>query len=309
MTLHSSNQVNLYSHGKYLNELTWLYSMNKLPNKILLSGEKGIGKCTLAYHLINFILSADENESYDSKKFLINRQSKVFKLIQNKSNPNFNLIDLKEDKKNIDINQIRELISKLNKSSFNDKPRFVLIDNIEFLNDNSVNALLKILEEPNDKIYFILINNNKKVLPTLKSRCLNFKIFLKFEEKIKIINEILGNNVLDLLNSDFINNYFTPGELLKLINFGKDNKIDLKKNNLKEFLSVIIKDNKYKNQTYFKNSIYLLIELYFRINTSVNNIKLINIYSYFLKKIHYVKKFNLDEDTLLMEFEYKVLNG
>ena len=58
------------------------------------------------------------------------------------------LIDVKDEKINIDINQIRDLISKLNKSSFNQKPRFILIDNIEFLNTNSINALLKVLEEP-----------------------------------------------------------------------------------------------------------------------------------------------------------------
>ena len=64
--------------------------------------------------------------------------------------------------KNIDISQIRNLILNLSKSSFNNKPRFVLIDNIELLNNNSTNSLLKILEEPGENIYFILINNNKK---------------------------------------------------------------------------------------------------------------------------------------------------
>ena len=309
MTLQPSNQINLFGHEKHLCNLISLYSINKLPNKILLSGEKGIGKCTLAYHLINNTLSKDEKQSYDLKNFIINPESKMFKLIQNKSNPNFNLIDLKDDKKIIDINQIRDLILKLNKSSFNNKPRFVLIDNIEFLNDNSVNALLKVLEEPNDNIYFILINNNKKILPTLKSRCLNFKIFLSFDEKIKIINKILDDNVINLFNSDFINNYLTPGEALNLINIGYENNLDIKKVNLKNLLSVIIKEKKYKNQIYIKNSIYLLIELYFRINTSVNNIKLINLYTYFLKKIYYVKQFNLDDEALFMEFEYRVLNG
>ena len=65
-------------------------------------------------------------------------------------------------KKSIDINQIRELINNLNKSSFNSKERFVLIDNIEYLNVNSINALLKVIEEPNENIHFILINNHKK---------------------------------------------------------------------------------------------------------------------------------------------------
>ena len=162
MNLDSSTQQNLYEHHVIFNHLSKLYLNKKLPNKILLSGEKGIGKATLGYHLINFVLSEDEEHSYDFKNNKINLENKSFKLIQNKSNPNFNLIDVAEDKKNIDINQIRELIINLNKSSFNKKKRFVLIDNIELLNLNSINALLKILEEPNKNINFILINNNKE---------------------------------------------------------------------------------------------------------------------------------------------------
>ena len=57
-----------------------------------------------------------------------------------------------------------------------------MIDNIETLNINSINALLKILEEPNENINFILISNNKKILPTLKSRCINFKISISYNE-------------------------------------------------------------------------------------------------------------------------------
>jgi DNA polymerase-3 subunit delta' len=170
MNIDPANQSKLYGHDVHINSLLKLHKKNQLPNKILFSGEKGIGKSTLAYHLINCILSYEENGTYDLKNLKINLENKSFKLIQNKSNPNFILVDVYEEKKNIDIGQIRNLILTLNKSSFNTKPRFVLIDNIELLNINSVNALLKILEEPNDNINFILINNNKKILPTLKSR-------------------------------------------------------------------------------------------------------------------------------------------
>jgi len=200
MKLEPANQIRLFSHNEQFENLKNLYSKKKMPNKILFSGEKGIGKCTLAYHLINYILSLDEENSYDDKNLLINSENRSFKLIQNKSNPNFILIDVSIDKKNIDIDQIRNLIVSLNKSSFNNKPRIVLIDNIELLNLNSVNALLKILEEPNDNINFILINNNKKILPTSKSRCLDFKIQLNFEQSIDTINKILNNNIYDLLN-------------------------------------------------------------------------------------------------------------
>ena len=308
MNINPSNQTRLYGHEEHINCLLKLYKRNHFPNKILFSGEKGIGKSTLAYHIINYILSYDEEGSYDLKNFEINLKNKSFKLTQNKSNPNFILVDINEEKKNIDIGQIRNLILTLNKSSFNAKPRFVLIDNIELMNINSINALLKILEEPNDNIHFILINNNKKVLPTLKSRCLNFKISLTHEQSINITNKLMGENLNNYLNEELITNYSTPGQLIKLIKFAKINDIDLTELSLKNLISKIILDKKYKKDVSIKDLIYSLIELYFRNNISIKNIDLINMHNYFLKKINTTKIFNLDEESLFMEFEDKILN-
>ena len=309
MNLEPSSQLNLFSHKEEFQKLINLYKYNNLPNKILFSGEKGIGKCTLAYHLVNYILSLNEDFSYDLDNLKIIPDNKSFKLVQNKSNPNFILVDIQEEKKNIDISQIRNLILTLNKSSFNTKPRFVLIDNIELLNINAVNALLKILEEPNDNINFILINNNKRILPTLKSRCLNFKIQLTSKQSIEIANKILDNNYNEFLNEDLVNNYSTPGEILNLIDFANKNDIDLIETNLKDFIKKIIMEKLYKKNNSIKNLIYSLMEFYFRKNVSVTNIKLINSYNYFLKKIENTKTFNLDEETLFMEFEDSILNG
>ena len=309
MNLEPSGQLNLFSHKVEFHKLIDLYKDNNLPNKILFSGEKGIGKCTLAYHLVNYILSLNEDFSYDLNNLKIIPDNKSFKLVQNKSNPNFILVDIVEEKKNIDISQIRNLILTLNKSSFNTKPRFVLIDNIELLNINAVNALLKILEEPNDNINFILINNNKRILPTLKSRCLNFKIQLTSNQSIEIANKILDNNYNEFLNEDFVNNYSTPGEILNLIDFANKNDIDLIETNLKDFIKKIIVDKLYKKNNSIKNLIYSLMEFYFRKNVSVTNMKLITSYNYFLRKIDNTKTFNLDEETLFMEFEDSILNG
>jgi DNA polymerase III subunit delta' len=309
MNLEPSSQLNLYVIGNYLLDLSKLYLNNKFPNKILLSGEKGIGKSTLAYHLINFILSEDEEFSYDMKSLKIDPENRSFKLLQNKSNPNFKLVDVNEEKKMIDINQIRNLILHLNKSSFNNKARFVLIDNIELLNINAVNALLKILEEPNDNINFILINNNKRISPTLKSRCLNFKIQLTTNQVFDVTNKILKDNYINLINEEILNNYNTPGEILRLIDFAKNNQIDLKQTNLVQLIKKIMLDKNYKKDNYTKQLIYSLIEIYFRNNTSIKNVKLTNVYNYFLKKINDRKIYNLDEESLFMEFEDKVING
>ena len=309
MNLTPINQLSLFCHHIEFSNFIELYKNNKLPNKILLSGEKGIGKSTLAYHLINHILSFDEEYSYDAKNFKINPDNKSFKLVLNKSNPNFISIDVDDDKKSIDINQIRNLILTLNKSSFNSKPRFVLIDNIELLNINSVNALLKIIEEPNENIYFMLINNNKKILPTLKSRCLNYKIKLTFNQSFDITNKILDQNVLNLINDQMINYYSTPGSILNLLDFANKNNIDLKDIDLKDLIKQILMEKKYKKDQFIKYLIYSLIEIYFRKNISVKNIKLLSVQNYFLKKINYTKIFNLDDETLFMEFEDRVLNG
>ena len=153
MNLIPSENTQLFGMSKFFNEIITLHNQKKMPTKILLSGKKGLGKSTLAYHIINYILSTNEKFEYDSRKFIINKDNRSFKLLQNKTHPNFYLVDLLSDKKNIDVVQIREMISYTNKSTFNNMGRFILIDNIENLNKNSVNALLKIIEEPNESVF------------------------------------------------------------------------------------------------------------------------------------------------------------
>ena len=309
MNIESQSQQTLFGLYKFFNILKNLKMNKKFPNKIILSGEKGIGKCTLAYHLINYILSSNEDYSYDTKNYKINSENKSFKLIQNKSSLNFNLIDVAEGKKNIDINQIRSLILYLNKSSFNSSSRFVLIDNINLLNLNSINALLKVIEEPNDNIYFILINSNTRVLPTLKSRCINFRIFLSKTEVIETTNKIIDKNVYDVLSADLINYYATPGQLLKILKVSEELNIDVKNLSLKYFLSILIKNKLYRKDRLSSELIFTLTEIYLRKNINIKNFEVFNLYNIFLKKIFNTKIYNLDEETLYMEFEDKILNG
>ena len=309
MNLSPVNQTSLFSLDNYLLEFIELYKKKKLPTKILLSGDKGLGKSTLAFHLVNYILSINEEYPYIIKEFKINPDNKSYKLAINGSNPNLLLLDKLNDKKIIDINQIRELINNLNKSSFNKKERFIIIDNIETLNISSINALLKVLEEPPKNTYFILINNNRFILPTLKSRCINFKIFLDHKTSISIVNKILNDDIMKLINKDLINHYLTPGQLYHLIEFFKIHKYDLKDHDIKSFLKLVIKDNLYKKNILIKDMIFEYIEYYFQTKIKLAKSSTFEYYDYFLKRIDDTKKFNLDEESLFMEFEYKILNG
>ena len=304
------NQINLFGLNRYFDELIFLHQKKCLPSKILLSGQKGIGKSTLAYHFINYVLSMEEEFKYDADSFKINVESNTYKTILNKSNPNFILIDIDSEKKSIDINQIRSLISNLNKSSFNDKPRFVLIDNIEFLNVNSINAMLKTLEETNLNVHFILINNNKKIISTLLSRCINFNVSLSKEENLNVADLLLNGRLDEIINKDLINYYSTPGKIYNLVKFAENNNYDLMNTNLKDLLNFLINDNQYKQKDELtKNLLFELIELYFvKINLSFS-LNINNKYSHFLKRASDTKKFNLDQESLFMEFKDDILNG
>ena len=304
-------QTKLYELNDNLMELINLYEKSKLSNKILITGNKGIGKSTLVYHFINYIFSKDEEHSYDLKNNSIQSENRSFKLFQNNSHPNIYNIRILDDKKNIEINQIREMISYANKSSFNDKPRFVIINNVEELNTNSLNALLKIVEEPNENLFFILIhNNNKSIQNTLKSRCIMFKIKLSFEQSISISSKILNINIYDILNEELINYYSTPGELINLINFSNKYKIDLKKNSLKELLLIIIDENYYNKDRFIKNYISNLIQYYFLKMPYSNKSKEIDLlYNKFIQMYFNCNKYNLNYENLFIEFKTKVLNG
>ena len=305
-------QNKLYGFNNTFLEVVDLYNKKRLPNSILFSGQKGVGKSTLAYHFINYIFSQNEEFKYNLEKLEINTSNKSFKLVTSNSHPNFYLLDVVDDKNVIEVSQIRKMITYTNKSSFNNKERIILIDNVEKLNLNSLNALLKITEEPNVNVFFILIfDNNKKILDTLRSRCLKFNFSLNYKEGMHITNLILNNSTSNCINKDFYSYYDTPGNYFNLVKFSNENKLNLNEINLDFFLKYLIENNFYKKDLFIKNNIYRYIELYlFKLfNYDKSRMRINNLYKDFIKKIHNMKKYNLDEESFFIEFKDKVLNG
>ena len=57
--LNPKNQLNLFGYKRHFNSIAKLFDKKKMPNSVLFSGQKGIGKATHAYHMINYLLSKD----------------------------------------------------------------------------------------------------------------------------------------------------------------------------------------------------------------------------------------------------------
>ena len=125
---------------------------------------------------------------------------------------------------------------------------------------------------------------NKKIIKTLKSRCLTFKINLTFDQSINIANHLLNENIFELLNNDLINYYAKPGDYISLVNFSKENQINLNEFNLKKFLLLLIEENYYKKNNFVKLNIFNYIELYFLkiFNQSTNKSKISSFYTKFI---------------------------
>ena len=74
-----------------------------------------------------------------------------------------------EDKTLITIEQVRNILSLLSVKQVSEM--FILVRPADLLNDEAANALLKALEEPGEKVHFVLVTSSPtKLLPTILSR-------------------------------------------------------------------------------------------------------------------------------------------
>ena len=188
----------LVNNKNLLDSLIKSFTINSLSNSIIFSGSKGIGKTTLSFILVSRIYN------------LLTDNNKLSNIIYGNSHPNIRYIyKLKDDKtdklKNfISIDQIRGLENFLNQSSFDNQPKFIILDSADDLNINSSNALLKVLEEPKKNTFFILIAHQlSNIIPTIRSRCIKFNINKPNFEEFKIILKS-NDTEIDDENIDFL---------------------------------------------------------------------------------------------------------
>lgn len=291
------SKKSLLGQKKYYKEIFTLLISDNLNNPILLSGKKGIGKFTLIYHIISKILDKD---NYDSNLYLIKKDNLFFSNITDKVSDNF--IYLSGENKNINIDKIRQLRSDISKSTINNKKRFIILDDIDLFNINCSNALLKTIEEPTRTNQFILINNkSKELLETIKSRCLEIKIFLTNNERDQIINDFIKiyeiNNIIDYKDTSI-----SPGDFLIFNKICLDKNIDIN-GNLRDNVNKLISLFKLHKELKYLNLLIYIVDQYYY-NASKNKKKdLYIIRTTTIKKIFDFNNLNLNNINLVKDIE------
>ena len=295
--LNPLNSIKLIGMDSYFEDLLQLHNANKLPRVMLISGEKGLGKFTLINHFLNYIFSKD---TYDLKEKKIDKNSEIYR--QQINQTSHSIFHLQNDGgKKIKVNDVRNLKSILSKSSINNALRFVVLDDVEQLNESSSNALLKIIEEPSEKNYFILIDNQEKnVIQTIASRCLKIKVFINKTNRSKIIKSLISENKISkILEHDSLD--LSPGLFLKYNAICLENEIDNNLDYLGKVEKLLRLYKKSKNKTFIDLSILFTNQYFYNLSLEKKkNILLFN--SVKNKIIYYINDFlvyNLNLNSVL----------
>ena len=137
---------------------------NRLPHAVLIEGDVGTGRHTLANFIAKAALCKEAHKPCGV--------CKDCDLIQKGGHPDVLTVTPEDKKKNIGVNQIRQLKTEAYIKPHQAKKRVFIIDFADTMNAQSQNALLKILEEPPAQVMFILIAESKAAfLDTIISRC------------------------------------------------------------------------------------------------------------------------------------------
>ena len=137
----------------------------RMSHALLFLGPKGIGRTTLALAVLSALNCPRFEELGDACG-----ACQSCRLIDERKYPYLRF--LRPETAEIKVDQVRALENDISLMLPEGAHQMVIVEPAEKLNPSSSNALLKILEEPPVRTYFVLIAENElKLLPTIRSRC------------------------------------------------------------------------------------------------------------------------------------------
>ncbi len=300
----SKNSYKLFGLQKNFDLISNLYFEMNLPKVLMLTGEKGSGKSTLINH---FLYSIFDKKNYNKDKLTYTKKSFFHNQFQNNIFSNIIYIS-GADFKSLKVEEIRSLKSKILKTTISKDDRFIVFDDIELFNLSSINALLKIIEEPAKNNYFFLINNKSKpILETIKSRALEIKIILSENQKLKIIEELMNLYKLELV-LDPNTSKLSPGNYLKFNYICKEFKIS-PKNNFAENLSLLLDLYNKNKDILFINMILFMADYYLRYLKEENIVKgdkLFELNNFIFKNLNNFTLYNMNRNSLIRALSKKL---
>jgi DNA polymerase III subunit delta' len=178
---HPRENHNFFGHGETERALLLSYLSGHLPQAFIIGGPPGIGKATLAWRLARFLLANPDpaTAAGEAKADLfVPRAHPVSHQITAMAHPDLILLrrewnpDTKKHFTQIQVEDVRRAIHLFQQAAGRGGYRICILDCAEDLNQNSANALLKLIEEPPSRSLFLIVAHRPgQLLATLRSRC------------------------------------------------------------------------------------------------------------------------------------------
>ena len=149
---------------------------SRLPHALILSGNSGIGKATLAWRLARYLLAPAAARTGNGLG--IDSAAPVARRLAARSHPDLVAVGRRVDadtgkvSREVAVEDVRTIAPFLRMTPAEGGWRVAIIDDASHLNRAGQNALLKILEEPPPRSILVLITDRPgALLPTVHSRC------------------------------------------------------------------------------------------------------------------------------------------
>jgi DNA polymerase III subunit delta' len=155
------------SGAQHWQRLLAAHGGGRLAHALLLAGPRGTGKGEFAAKLAGFLLC----EHAEAARRPCGACRGCTQLAAG-THPNLMRLAPAEDKRDIAIDDVRDLLDRLHLSSHYGGAKVAIVEPADALNASGVNALLKTIEEPPPATYLLLVSERWRALPaTLRSRC------------------------------------------------------------------------------------------------------------------------------------------
>lgn len=142
-------------------------AQDRLGHALLLSGMEGTGK----RHFARLLAAALWCEKPQAERLPCGQCGNCRQVLS-EAHPGFTVLRPEEGKRDISIEAVRLLCERMIMTSHDGRSKIAIIDPVDSLNRNGVNALLKTIEEPPPRSHLLLIAERPLALPpTLRSRC------------------------------------------------------------------------------------------------------------------------------------------
>ncbi len=194
---HPRDVYDLLGHKDAEQRIAAQITSGRLHHALLINGPKGVGKATFAYRIIRHVLGGapQTNGHLD-----VPEHDPIASRVASLGHGDFLLLrppydfKLKKLRKEIVVSELRRLTDFFAHKPSEGGWRVCLIDSADDLNISAANALLKTLEEPPANALLILLSSESgRLLPTIRSRCLN--LTLREVPKSKIVSWLVAQDI------------------------------------------------------------------------------------------------------------------